>query len=957
MIYILIEINGFKQLKKIDNDFTDQLIDYMTSTFSMDEFRFIEQKNSIFVYACNSGESDFVSLFNNSINLFNYLKSVGTDLTGYNILLDKGLDIYSDDLSRKLFNRIYSLQKDESFYIASAVLSHFETFADFEQEEDFFKLVSFHEKKLDNKDNIVSVISKAKGMEKYLEYLTPLVNNDKHGLIFYYGKNISGNSILSFCIAELLQGKDTDIPWLYIKPDKSRISLNRSLIKSMDSQFLLKIPSYLDEPELSVWNQKSHFIMNSNSIIYDEDALILFRIYLKAYSRRMTELLMPAMVFILDSHDFNDLTLKYIATVLEDLYLDMDLITVMFSEDEDMPASFYGFQGKKVELDTWNLNDEGSLSADSPVSFYHSKLLQKMEDGLLNGSDATNRIVTQISHNSKRFLIIYTLFYDLCGKDEIISYLSVDQSDKYKNENLYNELVSRGFIYPGSNAFPIFPNIKKILAYEFSSEDEVIVDKIINAVITRSMFHEIIIYEKIANIYGLIGNYLKEANFLFNVINLLIITGKTITVGEYFERVAILLRRDILGKNKIELRQNIYFLKVALFENKDDFASDVYARLCKVECDDVLLNSERLIVCSEYLFALYKYKKSLNIAKLALIDIQDSEDSYLKTLVNLNLARILMGLKRIDESMDYFKIAKETVNRERDLYSLLEINSHEAVVNFIYGNFSESLRLVNDALIICHQTGRRDWELFLIFLNGRILFELGNYSDAVIQFSEGLRQCDIYMDSSKKSLFNIWLGRSYIYLKEIRYGLKILNDYDNFSEALYFSAEGLFFKKEYNNAYDKIEQAYILERDRNRYFCSSNIISWESGYDFIEDRSLVVEGGYGVLFQLIRAFRAFIMSKTKDSMEGTQELAKLTREERLSEIDLNNGFYYYLHSLTLPEHTGAEAVDRLTLLSKALRHIQKTASYIDNPKHRQMYLSMNYWNSGLMKEGREHKLI
>ena len=84
---------------------------------------------------------------------------------------------------------------------------------------------------------------------------------------------------------------------------------------------------------------------------------------------------------------------------------------------------------------------------------------------------------------------------------------------------------------------------------------------------------------------------------------------------------------------------------------------------------------------------------------------------------------------------------------------------------------------------------------------------------------------------------------------------------------------------------------------------------------------------------------------------------RLTREDRLSEIDPNNGYYYYLHALTFPEYSGAEAVDRLTLLSKALRHIQQTASHIDNPKHRQMYLSDNYWNSGLMNEGRAHKLI
>ncbi len=954
MIYILIELNGFRQLKKIDSSFTDKITEYMKSNFTRDECRFVEQKSSIFVYTCSPGENDIVSVFNNTINIFNYLKSMESNLSGFNILLDQEPGDYSEEIYRKLLNRIFSLQKDESFYISSGVFPLFKTFADFEEEEKFYRLVNFHENKLENEDNIISILSQSTEIDQYMEFLTPLINNDRQGLIFYYGPGIS---ILSFCFAGLLQGKEKEVPWLYIKPDKSKISQIIPLITCMDDQFIEMVHSYLYEPELSIWKQKIHFVNNANSIIYDEDAIILFRIYLKAYSRRMAELFMPAMVFILDSQNFDDLSLKYISVVLEDLYSELDLVTVMFSEDEDMPASFFGFQGKKVELKTWNIDEDGSDPVDSPVSYYHAKMLQKMGKGSFNGSKATKNVLNNLGHKAKHFLIIYTLIYDLCGKDEIITYLSVDQSDKYKNENLYNELVLSGLIYPDKKAFPIFNDIRKILNYKFNSEDEILINRIIDAVLEQTMTYEVTVFEKIANIFRQLENHSKEALFLLKVVNHLIINGKTEIAGPFFERISVILRSDPLEKSKIELRQNVYFLKAAIFDNKDDFASDVYLRLSKMEIDDPVLNSEKNIVCSEYLFAMYKYKKSLNMAKSALIDVQDSEDFQLKTLVNLNLARILMGMKRIDESKDYFKIAKETVNRDRDIYNLLEINSHEAVVNYIYGNFSESLRLVDKSLTICQETGRRDWELFLLFLNGRIFFELGNYLDAVIQFSEGLRLTDIYLDSNKKSLFNIWLGRSYIYLKDIRYGLKILSDFESYPEALYFSAEGLFFQKEFNNSYEKIDLAFTMERDRNRYFCSSNIISWESGYDFIEDRSLVVEGGYGVLFQLIRAFRAFIMSKTKNEIEGRLELAKLTREERLSEIDLNNGFYYYLHSLTLPEYTGAEAVDRLTLLSKALRHVQKTASNIDNPKHRQMYLSQNYWNSGLMEEGRAHKLI
>jgi len=957
MIYIIIELNGFRQLKKIDNIFTDKIVEYISTTFSSEECALVEGKNSVFIYSCNQFEKDLSSIFNNTINIYNYLKSVSNNLAGFNILIDFLAGEYSEDYSQILSQKIFTLNCDESLYISSEKFSLFESFGDYEQEDNFFKLIHYHESKIDNQEDIVSVLSKSSKIERYLDILTPFINSDKKGLVFYYGKNIPGISVVSYCIAGILQGKDNNVPWLYINPGNSHIIHTHPLISSMNKSFIEIVSMYLNEPELSIWNEKYHFIFNTNSIIFDEDAIILFRIYLKAYSAHMLKLLLPPVVFILNSQSFNDITLDYISNILEDLYIDFEILTVIFSQEEDLPASFHGFQGKKLKFEPWSSDSEDILQIYSPVSFYHYKMLPKMEHKILNELDYTKYMIKNLGHSLTHFLLIYSLFYDLCTKDEMILYLSTDQSDIFRHEKYFNDLVLNGFIFPDNKAEPIFKNIFDLLNYNFNSEDEILIERIINRVIDDSKGFKVTIFEKISAIYKKLKQPVKEAFYLLKVIDLLIIKGSTEIAGPFFKRIAEILRMNIHDKDIIDLRQNIFFLKAAIYDNKDDFASDIYMKLNEKVIDNTSLNSERLMACSEYLFANYKYKKSLDIAKLALIDIQDSENLKLKTRVNVNLARILMGMKRIDESKDYFKIAKETVDRSKDLYTLVEINTHEAVVNFIYGNFSESLRLVKDSLSICKITGRRDWELFIVFLNGRILFELGDYSAAVVKFSEGLRLCDIYFDNKKKNLFNIWLARSFIYLKDISYGLKILSNFESYSEALYFYAEGLFFLKEFNNAFEKINMAYSLERDRNRFFCSSNIIFWESGYDLIEDRSLVVEGGYGVLFQLIKAFRAFILAKTKNENDGRIELARLTREDSLSEIDLNNGFYYYLHSLTLPEHTGAEAVDRLTLLSKALRHIQKTASNIDNPKHRQLYLSRNYWNSGLMEEGRAHKLI
>ncbi|MCK5201730.1 MAG: hypothetical protein KAR21_25425, partial [Spirochaetales bacterium] len=625
MIYILVELNGFRQLKKMDSDFTVKIEDNIKTAFSGDLCKFIEQKSSVFLYSCTPGEYDLSPMFNNIINLFNYLESISDDLLGYNILLDQLPGDFSNEQSGILLHRLFLLPKDASFYIAHELYPVFGSFAEFESEGTFNRLISYSDYKQDNAENIVSLLSKASGMERYLESLAPYVNNEKRGLLYFHGTDSANLSYLSYCIAYLLQGKITDAPWLYITSENSKISNINALISCMNTDFIGIVQDYLTEPELTIWNNRIHLVLDHNRIIFDEDAIILFRIYLKAYSARMAELYLPAVVFILDFHMFDELTLEYIAVVLEDLYLDLNLIPVLFSNEEDLPASFHGFQGKKLGSEGWIL-DKGEetdqwdnqlpLTIDSPVSFYHSSMLLQQKKGVFSGIEATHRFLNDMGHASKHFLMIYSLFYDLCTKEQLISYLSVDQSDKIKNEKLYNDLISNGFIYPDNSA-PVFAGINQVVAIEVCSDDLLLIDRITKDIEVNFKGCKLAVFEKIVYIYRKLELYDKEALYLLKTIELLIDSGKTKKTGLFFERISDLQRSAGMKKGKVELRQNICFLKAAIYDNKDNFAADVYLRLGSMEMNDPVLDSERKIACSNYFYAMFKYKKGLDLAKLA----------------------------------------------------------------------------------------------------------------------------------------------------------------------------------------------------------------------------------------------------------------------------------------------------------------------------------------------------
>ena len=166
----------------------------------------------------------------------------------------------------------------------------FKGFAEFDLNEKFYKLTSYNEESQDDGDNIIKFLSKRENIDQYFETIIPFINSDKKGYVFFYSEKKYEASILSFCIAGLLQGKTLDVPWLYISPDKSDISYVSSLLNCMDTIFINKVADYLAEPELSIWSDNIHFLLQSNCMITDEDAIILFRIYLKAYSKKMRDL-------------------------------------------------------------------------------------------------------------------------------------------------------------------------------------------------------------------------------------------------------------------------------------------------------------------------------------------------------------------------------------------------------------------------------------------------------------------------------------------------------------------------------------------------------------------------------------------------------------------------------------------------------------------------------------------
>jgi hypothetical protein len=77
---------------------------------------------------------------------------------------------------------------------------------------------------------------------------------------------------------------------------------------------------------------------------------------------------------------------------------------------------------------------------------------------------------------------------------------------------------------------------------------------------------------------------------------------------------------------------------------------------------------------------------------------------------------------------------------------------------------------------------------------------------------------------------------------------------------------------------------------------------------------------------------------------------------RPADNDPASPFYTFLYADALPEESGGEADDKVTVLGKSLKGLQERASRIDGSADRAGFLSRNRWNRAIMEEARNRRL-
>ncbi len=347
-------------------------------------------------------------------------------------------------------------------------------------------------------------------------------------------------------------------------------------------------------------------------------------------------------------------------------------------------------------------------------------------------------------------------------------------------------------------------------------------------------------------------------------------------------------------------------------------------------------------------------RETIALLKRAVMIYQEIDDQAGLARANLDFGLVLLAQEDLLGAREYFLLAGKSAANSADTFEQVRGRALSLVCDYVYGNLTRALSQAEALDAHAGQAGMREIQLFAELARGRVSFELGRYDEAADVFSRGRSRARLYGMSSPGAVMERWLARSLLYDGRIARGSAILRDHTTNPESCFFLAEACLKRGEHAEAITLLDEGLSLMPQTPGPVES---VSWASGFASLEDRAIGMLGGTQVLTHQMMALRGYVLAESGRIADGVDEMHRLTRELRISEIDPYNRIYFYLYSLILPESGELSVEDGTTVLGKAVRYIQQRTSRMDEYAHKTDYLRRNEWNARLMGHAQSHNLV
>ncbi|MDR1278478.1 MAG: hypothetical protein LBK02_06985 [Treponema sp.] len=303
--------------------------------------------------------------------------------------------------------------------------------------------------------------------------------------------------------------------------------------------------------------------------------------------------------------------------------------------------------------------------------------------------------------------------------------------------------------------------------------------------------------------------------------------------------------------------------------------------------------------------------------------------------------------QRIGETIDYLGFAVDKAEKSGNHHELAVSAYYAASAQFLFGNISKAQRFARLSEEHAALSGSSEWADRARFFQGRLFFEIGRYREALKIF-EALGEKPTG-PPEKDKLLAAWEYRARVYLRNP----PVSKPAERGPDMGLFEIEAAYLAGEYEKAAELSGTLSGVHHEDN--FVYTEQPDWRSG--FAQTEFLLFPQG-DLWDRMIPVYHSLALARLSPSggTEAVHSMQRVLRDERLSELDPWDAFYFFAWYRVL-EETDAAQVDMNTAVSMAFKRLQRRASRIDDVEIRREFLSLPLWNGALSLAAREYKLI
>ncbi|MBA7621939.1 hypothetical protein ES703_29309 [subsurface metagenome] len=748
----------------------------------------------------------------------------------------------------------------------------------------------------------------------------------------------------------------------------------------------------------------------------ETDFYLAYQLYLTAYFRLMEENLLPALFICEDVELYHSRSVEVLALLLKEFSRNPSFVAVFSSGQKQLPQELGPYKIRKISLRPLSSKRIGDLAAKIfpglNIPEKDCRLIRRATKGKLNpllhlleylknrdriaenngtyrwlvGEEGSAdlppgplavswRFITTLPEDVLRLLYIIYLQAGLLDRRRLTAFLdSQGLSEEFITRSLI-KLVRFGLITYGEYILPLYPAFSKKLKGLVRKREGELVENFFDYIISlwkEGNFRQLVLLfffllkmgnEPAASDRQAGGGSAPGSPGAYTIQVLDQLLDRKL--GELdFEGVQLILNQshlrmsagDLSGHNELPLLLYGARIRAALLAGDMKEAEALYPETTQLVGGFEVnpFKGSLFLQIARFLEMKGETALALDWAKKALIQFQNCQDAGGELRATIEVGSIMMAEGKMEEALEYLSFTEQfpAPSASADELRALALRS---IALYLTGNLSLARAVLQRGRNQAGSLKRREWELFLGFLEARVLFDLGYYRDAGGLLQESLALARIYSNAEARKIIYAWLGRTYAYQGLLETAEGLLEVSPESSEKYLFLGEVYYFKGEYSEAAQACKRALTQIR-AVEYFPGERVL-WKDGFAAVEGRCFSLLSGNALLLRLINSFQAYILG-LKGSVElGIEQLHSITRGEKLPDADPYVSIYHYFYACTLPEVRRGEVDDRLTVLNKALKLLQLRASHIEDSLLRFRYLNQNFWNARLLEEARSKKLL